>query len=138
MRNINKVVVHCSDSDYPQHDNVETIYKWHVDERGWSDIGYHFVITKDGKINLCRPIPEIGSHCKGHNSNSIGICLTGQKVFSSLQFDALDHLLRQIMDVYPEVDVCTHHHLNDAKTCPNFDLKQFAESYHHDTSKFYV
>ena len=125
MRAVNVIVVHCSNSDYKHHDNVESIRKWHVDENGWSDIGYHFIITKDGRIHVCRPIHRAGAHTKGHNHNSIGICLTGSKFFSDEQFKSLKLIVDELSvelgldknDVYP------HRYFNKNKTCPNFDIK---------------
>ena len=99
-RLINLIVLHCSDSDHPHHDNVETIRKWHT-ERGFTgpdgvegtedDIGYHFVITKDGTVHAGRPVEAVGAHVHGHNANSIGICLTGKtrSQFTPAQFRSL-------------------------------------------------
>ena len=82
MRDINSIIVHCSDSNIKSHDNIETIRKWHVDERGWSDIGYHYVITQDGVVHEGRPLSRRGAHARGHNVGSIGICLTGKSLFT--------------------------------------------------------
>ena len=46
-------------------------------ERGWRDIGYHFVIRRDGTIESGRPLERTGAHVKGHNKDSIGICMEG-------------------------------------------------------------
>jgi N-acetyl-anhydromuramyl-L-alanine amidase AmpD len=84
MREINKIVIHCSDSKIG---NAVMIDKWHRD-RGWAGIGYHFVIGNDskieglsfydGRIEMGRPINKSGAHVRGHNSTSIGICLIGK------------------------------------------------------------
>jgi N-acetylmuramoyl-L-alanine amidase len=50
MRKIDKIIVHCSATREGQHIPVETIKKWHVEGRGWSDIGYHFYVELDGTI----------------------------------------------------------------------------------------
>ncbi len=91
-RVIDSIIVHCSDSACGDR---EVIDKWHR-ERGWNEIGYHFVITNghlvsgskynpdhDGDIQVGRPVGKIGSHCKGHNANSIGICLIGKHHFTA-------------------------------------------------------
>lgn len=128
MRNINKVIIHCSDSDNPHHDNVKTIRQWHLD-RGWQDIGYHFVITKNGRIKWGRSLEMIGAHCKGHNIDSIGICLTGRNNFSQEQFYFLEVLLKKIMREFkiPKENIFGHNHFNKHKTCPNFDLSKIIE-----------
>lgn len=125
-RVINKVIVHCSASDQPHHDNVESIRQWHVEEKGWKDIGYHFVITKDGKVHKCRPVESVGAHCIGENSKSIGICLTGDTEFSPDQYFSLAWLCRDLIDQYEGIEgVHPHNEFSDHKTCPNFDLRVF-------------
>jgi N-acetyl-anhydromuramyl-L-alanine amidase AmpD len=126
VRIIRKIIIHCSDSDYVHHDNIETIRQWHL-ERGFSDIGYHFIITKDGKIHKGRDINTRGAHTKGHNKESIGICLTGSRIFSDLQRESLKTLLES--DLLPEhkldkSHVFNHSDLDKNKSCPNFNVHQ--------------
>lgn len=126
MRNIDRVILHCSDSDHPHHDNIEVIRSWHLD-RGWNDVGYHFVILKSGKIEEGRQIKTVGAHCKGYNSTSIGICLTGKQVFSDAQFEALGDLIRYLRRRF---DFTIHGHNEfSEKTCPNFDVSEFIYKY---------
>jgi N-acetyl-anhydromuramyl-L-alanine amidase AmpD len=135
-RKIDLIVVHCSDSDRTQHDNVKTIRAWHTG-RGFTgpdgvpgtqdDIGYHFVITKDGKIHPGRDVNRIGAHVMGHNSNSIGICLTGKDRFSDEQKQSLESLCKKLCSDYnlKKLDILGHRDLDKkGKTCPNFDVKQ--------------
>ena len=46
-------------------------------KRGTRDIGYHFVIQRNGEVDEGRPIEQTGAHVKGHNHDSIGICYIG-------------------------------------------------------------
>lgn len=125
-RKITKVIIHCTASDFKHHDNVDTIRKWHVDENGWKDIGYHFVITKDGNVHKTRDIQDVGAHAKGHNLDSIGVCLTGDKKFSPDQYFSLAWLLHDLMENNPEVvEIKPHNHYDNDKTCPNFELRIF-------------
>lgn len=126
-RYIDKLIIHCSCSDILAHDNPETIRKWHVEENGWDDVGYHFIITKDGKIHWCRPMVEVGAHCKGHNLTSIGICLTGEYKFSREQKDSLKILTENLKDLFnlENRHLWEHRSFNKKKTCPNFDLEEF-------------
>ena len=123
LREIDQIIVHCSDSDYPEHDDVSVIRQWHL-QRGWQDVGYHFVICKkeNGLIQKGRPMDLIGAHCKGHNRNSLGICLTGKNLFSMEQFNSLRGLMANIRAVLPapKLTAFPHHHYNHGKTCPNF------------------
>ncbi len=134
MRKINKIIVHCSDSEFGSR---EIIDKWHR-QRGWDEIGYHFVIVNgrvksgetyldadDGRVEEGRSIEKRGAHCYGHNKDSIGVCLIGKRHFTALQLcKALPELLKDLMDKYDiSVDnVYGHREFNRGKTCPNFDL----------------
>ena len=75
-RSISEIIVHCSATpegkDYP----IDTIRQWHK-ERGFSDIGYHYVVHLDGRVEDGRDVNIAGAHCSGHNSRSIGICYIG-------------------------------------------------------------
>lgn len=122
-REIKFIVVHCSDSDVIRHDSVEVIRKWHL-ARGFDDIGYHYIITKDGVIHRGRDIEQVGAHVKGYNKDSIGICLTGRRKFSKEQFASLRNLCQDLCAAFKleRFDVLHHRDLDDNKTCPNFDL----------------
>jgi len=123
MRPIKKIVVHCSDSDLEAHDSPEIIRIWHL-ERGWDDIGYHFVITKNGALWPGRLIRQIGAHVKNHNKTTIGICLTGRSSFSLKQMETLQKTLWNLLDVFGLTiqDVVGHYELDHLKTCPNIDM----------------
>ena len=77
MRDISEIIVHCSAT--PKGRNVDTaeIKRWHTEDNGWSDIGYHFVVELDGDIGVGRPQERSGAHCKGKNATSIGVCYVG-------------------------------------------------------------
>ena len=77
MRKINKLVVHCSATREDQPISYETIKSWHVEGRGWSDIGYHYIVHLDGSISKGREDSVQGAHVSGHNRDSIGICYIG-------------------------------------------------------------
>jgi len=127
------VILHCSGSDIPAHDNPETIDQWHK-ERGFKrthprgdklkHIGYQFVITTDGKVHRGRRCSETGAHCYGQNKRALGICLTGNAGFTILQHMAMKSLVAAILIVFAiaEDQVFPHNHFNKNKTCPNFEL----------------
>ena len=76
MRNINKIIVHCSATPEGKAFSVDDIRRWHL-KRGFADIGYHFVIYLDGSVHVGRPLAKAGAHCKGHNAHSVGVCYIG-------------------------------------------------------------
>jgi N-acetyl-anhydromuramyl-L-alanine amidase AmpD len=107
------------------------IRKWHLD-KGWKDIGYHYVIKQDGMIEKGRPDEQIGSHVKNHNSNSLGICLVGgvdsknkpQNNFTGAQFKSLGNLVRILQSEHPKA-VTRGHNEYSTKACPSFDVQQW-------------
>ena len=76
MRELKEIILHCTATKEGQDYPVEQVRKWHLD-RGFNDIGYHFLIRLDGTVEAGRPIETVGAHCKGHNANSIGIAYVG-------------------------------------------------------------
>lgn len=128
MREIKKIIVHCSASDLKEHDSVEVIKQWHVKDNGWNDIGYHYVITKNGDVHQGRPLKEVGAHCSGHNLDSVGVCLTGENEFSPDQFFSLAWLINHLLESNPSINqVKPHSFYNDKKTCSNFKLRIFEQ-----------
>lgn len=122
-RKVNLLIIHCSDSDIGAHDNIETIKEWHK-ERGFNDIGYHYLIKKDGSVCTGRSEDTPGAHTRGHNSRSIGVCLSGRREFTREQFGSLERLAFDLCKKYglEKSDILGHCDLNKNKTCPNFDL----------------
>lgn len=77
MRKIDEIILHCSATPEGREHDVEDIRRWHVDGRGWSDVGYHYIILLDGTVQAGRPVNIQGAHCKGQNKTTVGICYIG-------------------------------------------------------------
>ena len=77
MRTITLIIIHCSATPEGRRLDFETCRRDHIRHRGFTDIGYHFYITRDGEIHRGRPLEKVGAHCKNHNRHSIGICYEG-------------------------------------------------------------
>ena len=121
---IKNIVIHCSDSPQGRGDNAEVIHRWHL-ENGWSGIGYHKVILEDGSIENGRPLYWVGSHARGHNKSSIGICLIGDGEYTGHQYASLRGLIFNMLDRFPTAEVVGHCDLDSGKTCPKFDVKKW-------------
>ena len=130
MRNIDEVILHCSDTRMDQNFDIEDIRRWHVSDNGWSDVGYHFVILLDGTIQKGRDLDIAGAHCKNHNSTTIGVCLMGGKKADGSKWDAPTKaqkdsfvILRLALDIVTgkELQVSPHSKYS-TKSCPNFDI----------------
>lgn len=122
MDKIRYLVVHCADTPDDIDFSAEDIHRWHL-ERGWSGIGYHAVIKKDGTIQLGRPEYWDGAHVRGHNHESLGVCLVGRDDFTPKQMRALGTVLIGWKQKHPNAEVVGHRDLDSHKTCPNFDVK---------------
>lgn len=122
-RLVNRVFIHCSASDNPDHDNVRTMRDWHRAGNGWSDVGYHFYVRKSGLLEPGRDLEKIPAAQSGHNLCSIAICLGGLKHFTEEQFSTLRRLCHQIHDELPLVTFHGHCEVNPGKTCPVFDYR---------------
>ncbi len=129
MRDINLIVVHCSATPEGKDYSLETIRDWHVRGRGWSDIGYHYVIYRDGGVWTGRPVERQGAHVKGHNRNSIGICYVGgmtadmsepKDTRTHCQKESLEDLLLELKLQHPNAVIKGHRDFSP-KACPSFD-----------------
>lgn len=132
----NYIVVHCAATPPTLDIGVAEIRKWHTDPppegRGWSDIGYHFVIRRNGNIETGRPHATQGAHVAGYNAESVGICLVGgvdathkpSPNYTEAQWIALRALVHAMTIEYPNAEVLGHRDFpNVAKACPSFAVK---------------
>lgn len=126
MRQITKIILHCSASDLPNQ-TASMINDWHK-ARGFAKIGYHYFIRIDGTIERGRGLEEIGAHAEGHNKDSIGICLAGLTKFNEDQFESLSRILRDLKPLYPMATVHGHCEFS-SKTCPVFNYQRFKKDY---------
>lgn len=130
MRNIDKIIIHCSATPEGRKVTVDEIRQWHL-QRGWKDIGYHYIIYLDGTIHKGRPESVIGAHCSGYNKNSIGICYIGgcdknmqpKDTRTVGQKRALLEILRRLKRDYPNATLHGHNEFAK-KACPSFNVKE--------------
>lgn len=131
MRTINEIIIHCSAT--PEGRNVTTadIEAWHK-QRGFSEIGYHYVIYLDGSVHIGREESKVGAHCLGHNANSIGVCYIGgvakdgktaKDTRTEAQKVTLRNLVANLKRKYPSASVHGHNEFA-AKDCPSFDVQK--------------
>lgn len=127
-RNIKELIVHCSATPEGKDYSVDTIRQWHL-QRGFSDIGYHYVVYRDGSIYIGRDESIIGAHCTGHNTNSIGVCYIGgcasdgktpKDTRTTEQKQSLVKLLKELKTKYPQASIHGHRDFS-SKACPSFD-----------------
>ena len=130
MRHIDTAIVHCSDTPAERDVTAADIRRWHVEQNEWSDIGYHFVIRRDGTLEEGRPVARAGAHVRGHNDNSIGICLVGgmgpkgkpEFNFTYRQMARLLTLLTDLKSQYGLKRIAGHRDFDAGKECPCFNV----------------
>lgn len=128
-RSINLIVVHCTATVEGKDYSVAEIRKWHL-KRGFSDIGYHYLIGINGKIHEGRNVNISGAHTAGYNAHSIGVCYVGgldknhnaKDTRTQAQKDSLLRLLKKLKELYPKATIHGHREYAN-KACPCFDAK---------------
>lgn len=127
MRNIGRHIIHASASPNSMDIGAKEIRQWHTKGNGWSDLGYHIIIRRDGALEWGRPFHKIGSHVQGHNADSIGTCLVGSGLklsdFTPQQLATLRCVDMELRFRYPKIT--THGHREYAnKRCPGFNMSE--------------
>lgn len=133
-RTITELIVHCSATPEGVDYTVDDIRRWHK-QQGWSDIGYHYVVYRNGLIVDGRDVDLIGAHCLkgGHNTHSIGICYVGgvdkddmkksKDTRTHEQRAALKAILIDLKRLYPNAKIYGHRDFDKGKDCPSFDAR---------------
>jgi N-acetylmuramoyl-L-alanine amidase len=130
MRPITEIIIHCTGTVPSSKTTIEAVRKYHIEHNGWKDIGYHFLITVDGKVWAGRPLDQAGAHCKGHNASTIGVCYVGGLDANQQPCDtrnegqkaALRSLVKSLKTVFPTIKKVSGHCQYSSKPCPCFDV----------------
>ena len=123
----NRIVIHHTGNPDDDDLSAKTLHGSHR-AQGWAGIGYHFVVRKDGSIELGRPDWAVGAHAEGFNYCSIGIHVCGNFNLAEpteAQLNALPILLADICDAYGLIasdSVVMGHRDLMATECPGNNL----------------
>ena len=130
MRRIDLIVIHCSATRCNRPYPVETLIADHAKRFGYT--GYHYYITRDGRLYQTRHENLVGAHAKGYNKHSLGVCYEGgidekgdyADTRTLAQKRTLLMLLCTLKLDYPNALILGHRDLpNVRKACPCFDAK---------------
>lgn len=134
-RRITEIIVHCTATPEGKDYTIKDITSWHK-QRGFTTIGYHYVVYRDGSVHTGRDVNVAGAHCTGHNAHSIGVCYVGglakdgktpKDTRTNVQKASLEILLRKLRTLYPTAKIYGHNTFS-AKSCPCFDAtKEYAK-----------
>ena len=130
MRPVNEIIVHCSATKPTMNIGSEWIRRIHIHENKWRDIGYHYVIRRNGAIEDGRSIEKVGAHCNGHNTGTIGICMVGgitetgrpENNFTPEQFEAVQNLIYSLVTIHPTIKKLSGHNDYANRACPCFNV----------------
>lgn len=133
-RFIDTIVIHCSATKEGKSYCAKDIDDWHR-QRGFNEIGYHYVIGINGEVEIGRNIDKIGAHVSGHNTGSIGICYIGgldekgepKDTRTEKQKFTIEQLLQDLLYKYPTIyKIMGHRDFGVNKSCPCFDaIKEY-------------
>lgn len=131
MRELNRIILHCTATPSWREVSVDEIRRWHVEGNGWSDIGYHYVILLDGTVARGRPLDVAGAHVKGHNKDSIGVVYVGgtdvtgqpQDTLNSNQLFGLYKVVTSLRNLFGPLTLHGHNEFSD-KACPSFIVSE--------------
>ena len=128
MRSITLIVVHCSATRCNRPFPVTALIRCHRERFGFT--GYHYYVTRDGRVTQTRHEQLPGAHARGYNEHSIGVCYEGgldaqgrvADTRTRAQKKALHELLKRLKDKYPQARIVGHRDLPGVKkACPCFD-----------------
>ena len=131
-RRIDWLVVHCSATKEGANFKAKDINQWHK-QKGWSQIGYNYVIDLDGTVEVGRDVDIVPAQVAGYNSHAIGICYVGgvdhqnkpKDTRTVQQKESLLKLLKNLKTLYPKAKIQGHRDFPKvAKACPSFDAKK--------------
>ena len=128
------IVIHCSQTRPSQDWGAKDIDRVHR-EFGWLKIGYGKVIKRDGTVEQGRGDDEVQAHVKNYNHCAFGLCLIGGALeddwrkpednFTAEQWESLKQTLDELIEKYPDAQIVGHYMLDESKTCPNFNVRDY-------------
>lgn len=137
---IKAIFIHCSATKPTMDIGAAEIRDWHVNGNGWADIGYHYVIRRNGHVEKGRDLDgdgdvtdEMGAHAYGHNRDTLAICLVGgidangrpDFNFTRYQMNAAEKLVAELVARFPGAEVKGHRDVDSGKACPCFDVGEW-------------
>lgn len=129
---VKRIILHATATPPDRDVTAAEIRRWHVEGNGWSDIGYHYVIRRDGTLEKGRPDNVPGAHVAGHNHDSLGVALAGgwkgDCDYTAAQWATLAGLVRTLQVQHPDAKVSGHRDYDDGKACPCFNAREWAET----------
>lgn len=133
LAEVEYIIIHCSATPYGEDIDADGLRLMHL-QRGFDDVGYHWVIKIDGTVEKGRDMSLQGAHSRGYNHNSIGVCYIGgidenqipANTMTEAQEESLAALCKELKSKYPSAKIIGHNQISD-KCCPCFDVEQWVK-----------
>ena len=128
------IVIHCTQTPPNMDVDVAKVTEWHT-QRGFDTIGYHYLIKRDGTLQVGRDEDVVGAHAVAVNGTSVGVALVGggtvdmgwENNFTPVQFETLKSIIIKLKDKYNIEKIIGHYQVDDKKECPSFDVPKWLE-----------
>ena len=128
------IVIHCTQTPSDMDFGVEKVTSWHKN-RGFDTIGYHYLIKRDGTLQVGRDEDVVGAHAVAVNGTSVGVALVGggtvdmgwENNFTDAQFAGLKNLIEDMKSKYNIEKIIGHYEVESTKECPSFNVPQWLE-----------
>ena len=126
------IVIHCAATKASMDIGLTEIRRWHVQDNGWRDVGYHYIIRRNGEVELGRSIRDTGAHAAGYNHKSVSVCMVGgmaednsaENNFTAQQWTSLLAKVKELEVDFPNAKVIGHNEISE-KECPSFDVQKW-------------
>lgn len=119
VRNVDKIthiIIHHSATEKG---SARAYANWHIKQYDWPGIAYHYVLDPDGTVNKTLDHHKVGHHCKGMNTKSIGIVLTGNFMLTEPTEAQISSLVNLLADLRKNTDwVVGYHDQYNKPECP--------------------
>lgn len=148
MGELKYLIIHCSATPAGREVTGDEIRQWHLNERGWSRVGYSDIIHLDGNIENMVDYDEdnwisageITNGAVGYNGISRHVCCIGgldewsnellkngdfNDMLTPEQFTALREYVFEFLGNHPDKQIMGHYMVNEHKNCPGFDVVKF-------------
>lgn len=140
MGQFTHLMIHCADTPEGVWFDRSDIEKWHLEERGWSRVGYSTLFLIDGTTDILIPFDkddsieswEISNGAAGWNGRTRHVCYIGGKdnidTRTVAQKAAMEAYMKMHVMLWPDVKIIGHNQVNRHKYCPSYDVQAWARS----------
>jgi len=124
------VAIHHSAIPLATNETIRSVQDLHMDTNHWADVGYHYVIDKEGIVYEGRDIHVRGASVAGYNTGTIGVCVMGNFELDfplEIQLTKLQQVVNWLATTYTLTHLATHHEFNPESLCPGKNMLPYID-----------